>query len=209
MSHTPRYRRPAYTDPSVFDQREGGADPALISQAAHDSAHALIRQGRDAADPEVTERFVKLAETEGIEAIAELWADSPPRSLAGSLWRIYAIRAATQKNAERMSEYYRMGRSDAVPHAVAGVPEPPTAEEMTRLADMVLAGMYTGDIDVAFDRAAAFCRVVARGQALWAGRHEDVSPEDAQRLTSRADQLLGTAEDLEGSARAFRAGTLD
>lgn len=114
-----------------------------------------------------------------------------------------------QKNAERMSEYYRLGRSDSVPHAVAGVAEPPTAEEMTRLADMVLAGMYTGDIDVAFDRAAAFCRVVARGQALWAGRHERVSPEDARRLTSRADQLLRTAEDLEGSARSFRAGTLD
>lgn len=208
MSTQP-HRRPKFTEPAVFDQREGGADPATISQAAHDTAHALVFHGRESEDPEVTERFVKLAETEGIEAIAELWADSPPRSLAGSLWRIYAIRAATQKNAERMSEYYRLGRSDAVPHAVAGVPEPPTAEEMTRLADMVLAGMYTGDIDVAFDRAAAFCRVVARGQALWAGRHEDVSPEDARRLTSRADQLLGTAEDLEGSARAFRAGTLD
>lgn len=206
---TPQHRRPKFTEPAVFDQREGGADPAAISQAAHDTAHALVYHGRDSEDPEITERFIKLAETEGIEAIAELWADSPPRSLAGSLWRIYAIRAAVQKNAERMSEYYRLGRSDSVPHAVAGVAEPPTAEEMTRLADMVLAGMYTGDIDVAFDRAAAFCRVVARGQALWAGRHERVSPEDARRLTSRADQLLRTAEDLEGSARAFRAGTLD
>lgn len=206
---TPQHRRPKFTEPAVFDQREGGADPAAISQAAHDTAHALVYHGRDSEDPEITERFIKLAETEGIEAIAELWSDSPPRSLAGSLWRIYAIRAAVQKNAERMSEYYRLGRSDSVPHAVAGVAEPPTAEEMTRLADMVLAGMYTGDIDVAFDRAAAFCRVVARGQALWAGRHEKVSPEDARRLTSRADQLLRTAEDLEGSARAFRAGTLD
>lgn len=206
---TPQHRRPKFTEPAVFDQREGGADPAAISQAAHDTAHALVYHGRGSEDPEITERFIKLAETEGIEAIAELWSDSPPRSLAGSLWRIYAIRAAVQKNAERMSEYYRLGRSDSVPHAVAGVAEPPTAEEMTRLADMVLAGMYTGDIDVAFDRAAAFCRVVARGQALWAGRHERVSPEDARRLTSRADQLLRTAEDLEGSARAFRAGTLD
>lgn len=206
---TPQHRRPKFTEPAVFDQREGGADPAAISQAAHDTAHALVYHGRDSEDPEITERFIKLAETEGIEAIAELWSDSPPRSLAGSLWRIYAIRAAVQKNAERMSEYYRLGRSDSVPHAVAGVAEPPTAEEMTRLADMVLAGMYTGDIDVAFDRAAAFCRVVARGQALWAGRHERVSPEDARRLTSRADQLLRTAEDLEGSARAFRAGALD
>ncbi len=137
---TPQHRRPKFTEPAVFDQREGGADPAAISQAAHDTAHALVYHGRDSEDPEITERFIKLAETEGIEAIAELWSDSPPRSLAGSLWRIYAIRAAVQKNAERMSEYYRLGRSDSVSHAVAGVAEPPTAEEMTRLADMVWQG---------------------------------------------------------------------
>lgn len=208
MSHTPRYRRPAYTDPSVFDQREGGADPALISQAAHDSAHALIRQGRDAADPEITERFVKLAETEGIEAIAELWADSPARSLAGALWRIYAVRAAVHKSPERMSEYYRLGRSHSAPSAIAGVAEPPTAEEMSRLANQILAGMYAGEIDVAFDRAGAFCRVIARGQALWADK-QDLEHREASRLTENADQLIRTAEELESSARAQRAGTLD
>ena len=206
MSH--QFRRPAYNDPASFDRREGGADPADISQAAHDTAHALIDQGRNAADPETTERFIRLAETEGIQAIAELWADSPPRSLAGSLWRIYALRAAVQRSSERMSEYYRLGRSHSVPAAVAGVPEPPTADEMTKLADMILAGMYAGDIDVAFDRAAAFCRVIARGQALWADTRRP-EPEDAQRMTSKANQLVTTAEELESSARAHRAGTLD
>lgn len=206
MSH--RFRRPAYSDPASFDRREGGADPADISQAAHDTAHALVDRGRSAADPEVTERFIRLAETEGIQAIAELWAHSPPRSLAGALWRIYALRAAVQKSPERMSEYYRMGRSHSAPAAIAGVPEPPTAEEMTRLADMILAGMYAGEIDVAFDRAGAFCRVIARGQALWAdsGRGGD---DDPNRLTAKANQLVRTAEELESSARAYRAGTLD
>lgn len=203
-----RFRKPTYTDPSVFDQREGGADPALISQAAHDSAHALIRQGRDAADPEITERFVTLAETEGIEAIAELWADSPARSLAGALWRIYALRAAVQKSPERMSEYYRLGRSQSAPSAIAGVAEPPTAEEMSRLANHILAGMYAGEIDVAFDRAGAFCRVIARGQALWADK-QHLEHREATRLTENADQLVRTAEELESSARAQRAGTLD
>lgn len=209
MSSGGQFRRPKFTEPAVFDQQEGGADPAAISEAAHDTAHALVYHGRDSEDPEITERFIRLAETEGIEAIAELWSDSPPRSLAGSLWRIYAIRAAVQKNPERMSEYFRRGSSASGPTAIAGVAEPPTAEEMTKLADMVLAGMYSGDIDVAFDRAAAFCRVIARGQALWADHHEEASPQDAEWLTSRAKQLLGTADDLEGSARAFRVGTLD
>ncbi|GAA1803182.1 hypothetical protein [Nesterenkonia flava] len=208
MSQNQRFRRPVYSDPASFDRREGGADPAEISQAAHDTAHALINRGRGTADPEVTERFVRLAETEGIEAIAELWSHSPARSLAGSLWRIYALRSAVQKSPERMSEYYRLGRSHSAPSVIAGVADPPTAEEMTRLADMLLAGMYSGDVDVAFDRAAAFCRVIARGQALWADRHH-VAPAEARRLTSKASQLVGTAEELESSARAYRAGTLD
>lgn len=208
MTHPPRYRRPAYSDPASFDRREGGADPADIAQAAHDTAHAVISQGRDAADPEITERFVRLAETEGIEAIAELWAHSPARSLAGALWRIYALRSAIRKSPERMSEYYRLGRSHSAPSAIAGVPEPPTADEMNRLADRILAGMYAGDIDVAFDRAGAFCRVIARGQALWADRTHGEHRE-AKALTEKANRLVTTAEELESSARAFRDGALD
>lgn len=209
MSEAPRIRRPAYTDPATFDQRIGGADPADIAQAANDSAHALVRQGRDAADPEVTERFIRLAETEGIDAIAELWSDSPAHSLAGALWRIYALRAAVQKSPERMSEYYRLGRSASAPTAIAGVAEPPTAEEMTKLADRVLAGMYVGDIDTAFDRAGAFCRVIARGQALWADERAQDREGESIQLTSRASQLVTTAEALETCARRYRAGTLD
>ncbi|GAB3190274.1 hypothetical protein [Nesterenkonia suensis] len=209
MSSTARHRRPKMIDPAAFDQQEGGADPATIAQAAHDTAHALVYHGRDSDDPEVTERFIKLAETEGIEAIAELWSDSPAHSLAGSLWRIYAIRAAVQENPRRLAEYYDAGRGHGTTAAIAGVPEPPTADEMTKLADMVLAGMYTGEIDVAFDRAAAFCRVIARGEAHWADSHDGTAADVARRMTTRADQLVRTAEELEASARAFRAGTLD
>ncbi|GAB3182023.1 hypothetical protein GCM10027060_13990 [Nesterenkonia halophila] len=209
MSTTPRHRRPKMTEPAVFDNQEGGADPAVISQAAHDTAHALVHHGRDSEDPEITERFVRLAETEGIEAIAELWSDSPAHSLAGSLWRIYAIRAAVQADPDRMAAHYQAGRSASTPEVIAGVPEPPTAEEMTKLADMVLAGMYSGDIDVAFDRAAAFCRIIARGQAHSADEERAGTHQEAARLTSRAGQLVRTAEELESSARAQRAGTLD
>ncbi|MGO1549539.1 MAG: hypothetical protein ACTHWO_06955 [Nesterenkonia sp.] len=204
-----QFRRPAYQDPATFDRREGGADPADISQAAHDTAHAVVGRGRSSADPETTERFIRLAETEGIQAIAELWSHSPPHSLAGGLWRIYALREAVQKSPERMSEYYRLGRSHSAPAAIAGVPEPPTADEMIRLADMILAGMYSGEIDVAFDRAGAFCRVIARGQALWVDARSENSDDDAKRLTSKANQLIRTADELESCARAHRAGTLD
>nr|WP_261624194.1 hypothetical protein [Nesterenkonia sp. GX14115] len=195
MNEIPRHRRPQMKDSDFFDAREGGADPAFISQAAQDSAHALVDRGRQSDDPEITERFVRLAETEGIEAIAELWQDSPPRSLAGSLWRIFAVRSAVQKDPERMAEYFRLGRGNTTTAAIAGVPEPPDSDEMLHLADRVLAGMYVGEIDVAFDRAAAFCRVIARGQTLANG-------------TDSTD-LITAATDLEASAQAYRAGRLD
>ncbi|WP_258934522.1 hypothetical protein [Nesterenkonia pannonica] len=88
------HHRPSLSDPASFDRREGGADPAAISQAAHDSAHALVEAGRSAGDPDLTSRFVRLAETEGIDAVAELWSHSSAHSLVSSLWRIYALRTA-------------------------------------------------------------------------------------------------------------------
>ena len=75
------------------------------------------------------------------------------------------------------------------------MPEPPDSDEMLHLADRVLAGMYVGEIDVAFDRAAAFCRVIARGQTLANG-------------TDSTD-LVTAATDLEASAQSYRAGRLD
>ena len=37
-----RPRRPASLEPHVFDRFEGGGDPALTLQIAHDTASALI-----------------------------------------------------------------------------------------------------------------------------------------------------------------------
>ena len=71
-----------------FDEFEGGSDPALVSEAADRAAVLFVRGARSSADDAVSDRLLHLAETEGIETIAEVWAGSPADSLAGSLWRL-------------------------------------------------------------------------------------------------------------------------
>ncbi|MDJ0320753.1 hypothetical protein [Pseudarthrobacter sp. PS3-L1] len=205
-----RHHKPKPFAPIDFEPFAGGADPARVSEAAHLAAQALVRHGRDSDDPEITKRLVKLTDEQGLEAIAEMWAESPARSLPGALWRLYALRAAVVQDPERISVYFRAGRDTAeVSNVVAGAAEPPGAAEMSAMADAILSGAFNGDFDVALERSAAFCRVVALGQATVADGAEFSNEAHASRLTRNSHQLVKTAEDLEHAANAWRLGELD
>jgi hypothetical protein len=226
-----RPRRPGLFEPAEADLHIGGADPAELVQAAHDTAEALVRHGRS-GDDAVTARLVALTDEHGIDEVALLWADRPADSLPGALWRLYALRAGIRRQSELMARAFDAGRRRApVQEAVAGVAEPPGPAEVRALADAVLAGAFTGDLDVALERAAAFCRVVSTGWALLA---DDLGDDDrgsdepgldavgsaggglraesgqgrAVALTRRAADLLRTGIQLESAARRWRAGTL-
>ena len=209
-SQAPRPHKPVPFSPADFENYAGGIDPARVSEAAHLAARALVHGGRESNDPDVTKRLVKLADKQGLEAIAELWAASPARSLPGALWRLYALRAATLQDPEGISVFFRAGQQRAqAANAVAGVAEPPGAEEITIMANAILSGAFDGDFDMALDRSAAFCRVVALGQAIIATEREAAHGEHASVLTKKAHQLVRTAEDLEGAAKAWRNGELE
>ena len=62
-----------------------------------------------------------------------------------------------------------------------------------------LQGVFDGDLAVALDRAAAFCRVVSAGRA---------STSEGEVAAARAADLLGTAEDLSAAAGAWRRDQL-
>ena len=66
---------------------------------------------------------------------------------------------------------------------IAGIAEPPRPEELQRVADQILAGVFDGDLAVALERASAFCAVIAAGRAELAHDRDEVDPEGASGLT--------------------------
>lgn len=208
--HPRRPRRPAMLDPRQADELPGDLDPALRSEVAHTTANALVHGGRAAEDPEVVARLVRLVEAEGLDTVAGLWADSPARTLPGALWRLYVLRDWVRRDPRTVSERYRLGVERAEVHgAVAGVASVPGPDDVCRVVDAVLSGVFTGDLAVALERGAAFCRVLSTGAALDADVVEDRDTELARRMTRGASGLVRTAAELEQAAGLWRAGNLD
>ncbi len=181
-----------------FDAVEGGADPARVSEAADRAATLLVRGAGGTGDEAVAERLLHLADTEGIETIAEVWAGSPADSLAGCLWRLYLLRSWVHREPVRVAREFDAGRSRApVAEVVAGVADPPGPDELRAMVDQVLRGIAGGDFADVLLRAAAFARVLATGRAVL----EDPSHDDVRRM-------LGLAEQLEEAGHLELAGRL-
>lgn len=206
---TVRHHRPRPFAPEQFAPFEGGPDPAETAEGAAMLARALVAGGQAGVDQETVGRLVGLVEDAGIDTVAELWADAPAASLGGALWRLYALRTATTRHGRLWASWYRSGHDAHVARAIAGAIEPPGARELQLLTDHILTGAFTGDFGVALERAAAYCRVVCLGQAHHAEALDAAHPQQATALLSQAKRLLGTAEELEAAARAWRDGTLD
>ncbi|WP_425955251.1 hypothetical protein [Xylanimonas sp. McL0601] len=205
-----RFRRPARLDPRDAEDLVGASDPALRNEVAHTTARAVVHRARAAEDPALVERLVRLVETEGLDAVAALWADAAPVTLPGALWRLYVLREWVRRDPQTVGLRYRLGVGVApVQEAVAGVPRPPEPEDLRALADAVLSGVYAGDLAVALERAAAFCRILATGAAFDADAREAADPAGADRMTRGAAGLLRTAEELEQAAGCWRADALD
>jgi len=193
-------RRPAMMSPAAMEAFGGTVDPMQEIEAAHQTAAVLVHAGRAANNPTVTARLVDLVEELGLSTVADLWAHRPARSLPGALWRLYVLREWVRRAPDEASLDYTAGvRFADVDHAVAGAAEPPGPSEVTTLADAILAGVFEGDLAVALERAAAFCRVVAAGRA---------DRSEGEEAATRAAHLLDTADDLTAAASLWRQGEL-
>lgn len=201
-----RHHRPRFPGAKHFEAIEGDVDPATLSEAADRAAAALVRGARDRADGALVARVVHLADSEGLETLAELWAGAPADSLAGSLWRLYLLRSWVYADPANAALEFDRGRPHVpVSEVISGVVEPPGPDEVRALVDEVLSGVVVGDFADTLFRAAAFARVAAAGrvhsspEATVTGSSyaSDVS---ASRLLTLADQLDRAAHlELTGS----------
>jgi hypothetical protein len=202
MSSRPHPRRPALLGPAALASAVGGQDPAERAEAAHLTAAALLRHGRGSGSAEETRRLVELTDVHGIDEVAMLWADRPADTLPGTLWRIYALRAGIRQDPLGLARAFDAGRARAQVHeVVAGVAEPPGPEQLLDLADAILTGVFTGDLAVALERAAAFCRVLGTGVAVLA---DGLADDEGERSTRRGADLVRTAGQLEHAATLWR-----
>ena len=203
---THRPRRPAPLEPRVFDRLEGGTDPALTLQLAHDTASALVHRVKESDDPAVLQRVIDYAVNNGVGELAELWAHAPAHSLPGALWRLYVVHASIVGDALLAASAYERGvelasGADAV---VAGAGQPTTPADIRSLAHDILSGAFTGEIGDALDRAAAYCRLQSRGITEIVGQSELGN----SALLQRALTLTDFASDFAASAKLDRQGQL-
>lgn len=211
MSDSPReFHKPVRRPAELFDRLFAADDPAEVSRVAHSTAQALLSRVR--ADPtvDVVERLVAFTDDYGIDDIAELWSRSPARSLPGALWRLYLLQLMIHDDAATAALLFERGRVEmaTVDPVVVGAPAPAGPEELVRLIDTILRGLFEGDFAVALDRAAAFCRVQASGATHLADDYEITESERATALTTRALRLSTYADDLTAAAALWRRDAL-
>ncbi|WP_343907366.1 hypothetical protein [Nocardioides aquiterrae] len=181
-----QHHRPMTPGGLFFEALVGGTDPALVSEAADRAATLLVRGARDAGDAATAERLLHLADTEGIETIAEVWSGAPADSLAGCLWRLYLLRSWVYADPVGVSREFEAGRRSAqVARVVAGVADPPGPEQLQEMVDEVLRGIAGSDFADVLLRAAAFARVVATGRASLSGP----TNAEVQRMLVLSEQL--------------------
>ncbi|SJM69782.1 DNA-directed RNA polymerase subunit beta [Gulosibacter sp. 10] len=206
-----KFDRPVRMPVEAFESFIGGEDPAVTSRLAHDTAQALLHRVRESDDPDVVERTVGFARTNGLEDLAQLWSAAHPESLPGALWRLYLVHEAIARNAQVSSYVYRHGAATdtSIHHIVAGAAEPTGPGEIRALTTAILHGAFTGDFADALDRAAAFAAVMSIGCASIAADDENVNPVRAHRATRRSARYLQFAKELSASSRLQRRGRLD
>ncbi len=185
MDRSRRHHRPALPGAEMFEAVVGGIDPALMSEAAERCATALVR-GTGPGDDDVVRRLITLADSEGLDSLAQVWSHAPADSIAGALWRLYLLRTFVYNSPNQASAEYAAGRPNSgAAHVVAGVVDPPGPEEVKALVDTVLSGVAQADFADALFRGAAFAHVVALGRA----RLNAADAQQSARLATLADQL--------------------
>src|SRR6195952_5864788 len=207
MTADRHHHRPSMPGAQAFEAIAGDVDPATLSEAADRAAHALVRGARSRADEALVERVVHLADSEGLETLAELWSGAAADSLAGALWRLYLLRSWVYADPLTAAAEFDRGRAHVpVAEVISGVVEPPGPDEVRALVDEVLSGVVVGDFADTLFRAAAFARVAAAGRVLRGA--EETADGSSYASDVSASRLLTLSDQLERAAHLELTGTL-
>ena len=201
--------RPGQLAPGIVDHLAGGLDPQAISEMSHVSAAALLDRVHHSTDPVIVRRVLTIVDTEGVDIIAELWSDADPDSRPGILWRLYMLRSWMHREPETIARLWNLGEpATTSASAITGLDSAPAAEDISRTADSILSGAFTGDFAIALDRASAFTAVIANGMRVQAHSLTD-TPTSRAQLIHKAANLDSTSSDFHHGASLWRRGRLE
>ena len=223
---TRQFHRPARLDPEVAEAIEGGEDPAVASELAHRTAQALVGgfpepAGAPGPEPEPITRqgVVAVVAAHGVDAVAELWADSPATTLPGALWRLFLVREWLRRDPALIARRYAVvvDLTGAGPEALARLEAAlvearpaPSPEQLRAALDRVLdgeAGSGAPGLAPLLAATADFLRALTAGSdPVWI---EEDTDELAHRVTRRPQALPATADELDEAARRAAALALD
>lgn len=215
-----QFHRPARLDPEAAEAIEGSADTAVSSELAHRAAQALIGGFPNEApdDPITRSGVVAAVAANGVDSVAELWADSPATTLPGTLWRLFLLREWIRRDPDLVARRYATTLDLADDEAAtsrfeSALPEArraPSPEALRERLDAVLAGRLDGSVTALaplLSAASGFLRALAAGSnPVWI---EDDADELADRVTRRDSALTATAVELQEASRRATAGLLD
>jgi hypothetical protein len=194
------HHRPLALGAAYFESVAGGPAPDEVREIAERTATVLVRGARAEGDADLAERVVHLADTEGMETLADMWASSTSDSLAGALWRLYVIREWIHADPGRASRSFDAGKGTAqVARAVAGVADPPNPDAMCAVIDDVLRGIVSSDFADVLWRASAVLHVLGAGRAL---------TESGSSSVRESARMITLAEELERAGHLELTGRL-
>ncbi|PID97585.1 MAG: hypothetical protein CSA82_03350 [Actinobacteria bacterium] len=190
-------------DPEDADMIIGDEDPAESSAIAHTSAWALLGVEDEDFTAEAVQRLREVIATEGVDSVAHLWSRSPEFTLPGALWRTFLLSEWVRRDTELVRSRYRSGI------AVTGEGEGGLDLVMTHVTAL-FEGQYTDDdLEAIFGACAQLLRTLATGENAHAEWIQDPHDPLAYPVTTRAQALLRTADELDEAAQRAHIGTLE
>lgn len=194
------HHRPVTPGALYFESVADGPAPDEVREIAERTATVLVRGARADGDEALAERVVRLADTEGMETLADLWSSSTCDSLAGALWRLYVVREWIHADPVRAARAYDAGQGTAqVAQAIAGVADPPGPDELCAVIDDVLRGIVRSDFADVLWRAGAVLHVLGAGRAL---------TETSSSAVRESARMMTLAEELERAGHLELSGRL-
>ncbi|WP_067782043.1 hypothetical protein [Actinomyces vulturis] len=213
------FHRPAHLDPADAERIEGTQDTASVSALAHASAQALIGGFPEEATAPITHDIaVHAVAKQGVDAFAELWADSPATTLPGTLWRLMLLAAWIDRDPQAIEQRYAVtvntmddpDLSERAEQALIDSRPAPSMNEVRQALAVALGGETHGDLKKLAGicaMAASFMRALAASSdASWITDDDDPL---AHHVTRRRSALDISADELSESARRAYTGVLD